>query len=201
MSRKEPSKRRGRPKLFDKRGTLEIVTSQYWAEGVHALSLNEVCRRAQISKPTLYREFESEDGLMREVLLYYRELVIIPVLKAIETPKPFAESVEELIMGMTASSPHPAGCLFTEMRIARTHFGPMTNAQLNLMEQERHEAFAIWYKRALTLNEANAELTPELAARYIDSQFTTLLLQMGAKEPANMVRKQTRLAFSILVAK
>ena len=59
---------RGRPKTFDRDRTLDVAMESYWREGPGGISLNEVCRRAQVSKPGLYREFGNEDGLLDAVL-------------------------------------------------------------------------------------------------------------------------------------
>ncbi|MFT5586648.1 MAG: hypothetical protein ACI9VR_004247, partial [Cognaticolwellia sp.] len=48
MSTDQDKPRRGRPSTFDRHRAVELAMENYWREGVHALSLNEMCRRAQI---------------------------------------------------------------------------------------------------------------------------------------------------------
>ena len=36
----------------------------YWQEGVDSVSVNEICKKAEVSKPGLYREFNNEEGLI-----------------------------------------------------------------------------------------------------------------------------------------
>lgn len=195
----DPHKRRpGRPKTVDRQSAIELAMVNYWREGVHNLSLNEVCRRAHISKPALYREFGGEDGLMEAALGHYRERVVAPVLEALAIELPFAELAEQLVVGMTTDRGTPAGCLFTEMRLARSRLGPATEARVRSMEQHRREAFEAWYRRALGRDEVDASISPELAARYIDTQFATILMQIGAGEPPELVRNQGRLALRVL---
>ncbi|MFT4978971.1 MAG: AcrR family transcriptional regulator [Myxococcota bacterium] len=200
MTDDQQKRRRGRPKTFDRQRTIELAMDSYWREGVHSLSLNEVCRRARMSKPSLYREFGDEDGLMEAVLGHYRELIVVPVLEALVAELPFAELAEMLVAGMTADHGTPAGCLFTEMRLARSRLGPMSTTRVRAMEQERREAFEIWYRRALERGEVDASISPELAARYIDTQLATVLVQLGAGEPPEVVRQQARLALRVLRA-
>ena len=173
----------------------------YWREGVHALSLNEVCRRARISKPALYREFGNEDGLMTAVLDRYREEVLQPLLDALVLEVPFPDLVGHLVTEMTSERPGPLGCLFTKMRVARSHLGPETQARLVAVEAERLAALAAWFRRALGSGEVDDSVSPGLAARFIDSQLTLLLLQMGAGEPPEDIREQARLAFRVLEAR
>jgi AcrR family transcriptional regulator len=198
MSDDQQRRRPGRPRTFDRERALTLVVDNYWREGAHSLSLNEVCRRASISKPALYREFGGEDGLMEAALEQYAQLVIQPVLDAIAMPLPFADLMERLIVGMTASGDSPAGCLFTEMRLSRPRLGAATAARIEQLEAQRRGAFEDWYRRALALGEASVAVEPSLAAEYIDAQIASVLMQMGAGASPERVREQARLAFRVL---
>ncbi|MBT5864543.1 MAG: helix-turn-helix transcriptional regulator, partial [Ilumatobacter sp.] len=50
----------------------------YWREGPDAVSLNEICRRAGVSKPGLYRAFGGEDKLLDAALEHYADVVLAP---------------------------------------------------------------------------------------------------------------------------
>lgn len=200
MNEGQDKRRRGRPKTVDRQRTIEIAMDNYWRDGVHHLSLSEVCRRAHISKPALYREFGEADGLMDAVLTHYRELVLVPLLNAFASQLAFDDLMERLVVGLTSDRGTPAGCLFSEMRLARSHLGPKTGARLRAMDQERRDAFEAWYRRALERSEVDASISPELAARYIDTQLTVVLVQMGAGEPPELAAGQARLALRTLRA-
>lgn len=195
-----PKRPRGRPKTLDRQRTVERAMDTYWRAGVHALSLNEVCRRVDISKPAMYREFGDEDGLMLAALEHYRSLVVQPVLDAVVLDLPFAVLVGKLIEGMTAEHNTPPGCLFTEMRLARSRLGPKCLAQLRAMEEERVTAFERWFLGAVERGEVDGSLPGRLAARYIDTQFATVLAQLGMGVPADEVKSQAELAMRALQA-
>ena len=190
---------RGRPKNLKRSDVIERATDLYWREGYQTLSLNEVCRRLSVSKPALYREFGGETGLIEAVLAYYRVKVIDPVLAFLNVDLPFKEGLEGLIVGMTEPQEFPPGCLFTEMRIIRRHLAPQVLKLLELMEEERRDAFARWYDRSQIKGEVNSEITPMEAADFIDAQFTLILLNMGIKRDPEKIRSEARLAFSVLV--
>lgn len=201
MSGNSEKRRVGRPRTVDRQGSIQLAMDAYWREGVHTLSLNEVCRRAKLSKPTLYREFGGEDGLMDAVLGHYRTLIVLPMLQALEMALPFGELAEALVDGMTAESENPAGCLFTEMRLARTRLGPKTQGKLRDLEQERLGALEAWYRRALDQGQVDPSIPPSLAAQYIDTQLAAVLLQLGAGVAGAEVRAQAILALGALKAK
>ena len=194
-----PQKTRGRPKTMKRQEVIGHATALYWREGYPAISLNELCRRLSISKPSLYREFGGEDGLVNAVLSHYREAVIKPFLSYLKLEQPFAELLEALIVGMTAPREFPPGCLFTEMRLIRTHLGPASMERLDSIEEERRTAFEHWYEKALSKGEVNPDITAAQAASFIDAQFTLILLHMGQEYTAERVQQEARLAMSILL--
>ena len=172
----------------------------YWRDGICALSLNEVSRRISVSKPSIYREFGGEDGLIEAVLGHYREATVVPVLDHLKTTRPFNQIMEDLIIGMTTERGAPPGCLFTEMRLLRRHLGPKSIAKVELVESERRDAFERWYARALENSEVNPALSPAAAARFIDAQFSMVLLHMGMGQAIDEVREHARLAMRTLDA-
>ena len=198
MTDDDPTPRkRGRPRLFEREEVLDTAMVHYWREGVHALSLNEVCRRVEVSKPSIYREFGGEDGLVEAVLGHYRDAVVVPVMAFVSGARPLAETLEGLVIGMTATGEHPPGCLFTEMRLLRSGLGPKTTARLDAIEAERNAALEALYARALERGEAKTAISPEGAAQFMDAQFSMELLHMGMGQAPERVRAQARLAFEV----
>lgn len=63
----------GRPVSFDRNSTVQAATSLYWRLGVANTSFNTVARVLNVSKPTLYRYFGDEDGLLSAALKLYVE--------------------------------------------------------------------------------------------------------------------------------
>ncbi|MFO7685479.1 MAG: TetR/AcrR family transcriptional regulator [Desulfobacterales bacterium] len=199
MAQTPQKKTCGRPKTLDRQHTIKLAMESYWRDGLNALSVNEICRRTKISKPGLYREFGGEDGLMEAVLDHYRELVVGPLLSMISANRPFAEVLNELVFWMTQDHGTPAGCLFVKMRSSPSRLGPATSARVEAVRDEMRVAYKAWYQRALDRNEVNAKIPPDFAAYYLDTQLTTVLVQVAAGEPPGLVRAQAQLAFAGLL--
>ncbi|EDM81834.1 transcriptional regulator, TetR family protein [Plesiocystis pacifica SIR-1] len=186
---------------MERQQVIAQATANYWREGLHALSLNELCRRVGTSKPALYREFGGEDGLMLAALEHYRGLAVVPLLAIIASDEPFAVVLERAVAVMTSDHGTPPGCLFTKMRLSKGRLGPQTLGRLEGIEAERIAAFEAWYRRALERGEADASVAPELAAAYLDKQFTMALVSMALGESVEQIRAQGRLAMRALVAR
>ena len=191
---------RGRPKTFDRSRTLETAIDSYWRHDFDAVSVNEICRRAGVSKPGLYREFGNEDQLMDAVLTRYSERVLGPVMATLAEDRPFRETLNALIEFVTREeTPEtPAGCLFVKMRSLRWRLGPITREHVDRLRDQTVAAYAAWLERATRRDEISLPASLDATARYVDAQFTMLLTLMAAGEDPIAVRTHAALAFSVL---
>lgn len=195
MSSSRPA--RGRPKTFDRERTLDVAVDCYWRNGPSGVSVNEICRRAGVSKPGVYREFGNEDGLMNEALTQYTAQVMRPLLDQLETDQGFAEALDSLIDLMTTQTDAGiAGCMLAKMRVAPSTLGPLTHAQVDWWRITALNAYTDLIKRAQRRSEIDPSLSVELAARFLDAQFNHILGQMAAGEDPAMVRAHAQLAFA-----
>ncbi len=178
--------------------TVEIAMASYWCDGVRNVSMNEICRRAEVSKPGVYREFGSEDELMEAALEHYHATVIGPLLELLASDLPFAEVLGRLLRFTTEPSERPAGCLLAELRSAPGRLGPVTTARVDAVTAELRQAYEEWFRRAQARGEVDAAIAPDLATHFIDTQLNTILLQMALGAEPRLVRAQAELAFSAL---
>lgn len=192
---------RGRPKTLDRDHVLDVAMDSYWKDDIGNLSINEICRRAGVSKPGLYREFSNEDGLMKAVLIRYQEQVLDPVQKMLNSAMPFREVLDNLVsFASSASCNHesPNGCLFIKMRESRIHLGEETRAQLDFLEEQGLIAFRKWVERSKVKGELSINMSPEFAATYIDSQLSNASSQLARGVHPETVKKILLVAFSML---
>ena len=71
---------RGRPKVLDRDRVLSVAMEQYWRHGPTKISVNDICKLSGSSKPAVYREFGSDDGLKATALLAHKAVAIDPFL-------------------------------------------------------------------------------------------------------------------------
>lgn len=187
-------RKRGRPRTVDRDKVVQDAMLVYWQEGPFTLSVNALCRRIGVSKPALYRLFDSEDGLMRAALLRHRTLTVEPMLGLLAADLPFATTLERLLGAMAAEAPTPAGCLFTRLRLARARLGPSTLAALEAIEAERLAALTARADRAQATGEAPATVSAGFVAHFLDSQFSSLLIQRAAGTEPERALAEARFA-------
>ena len=202
---------RGRPKTLDREQTITVAMQTYWSEDVDSISLNEICRRAKISKPSLYREFGNEDGLMKAVLIAYQKQMLAPVYQIIAADAPFRETLDSLVSVVTRSSDAqffsddqsddqavPSGCLFVKMRESYRHLGEETRAEIDLAKKEALTVYEEWVERARAKGEFTGDMPSQFASIYIDAQLSNALSLLARGEPNDEVKKILTVAFSML---
>lgn len=166
----------------------------YWRSGPGSVSISELCRQVGLSKPALYREFGGEEGLLLASLDRYRETVLVPRQAALTADVPFVELFERAVEALTMDLETPPGCLLTRLRAERFRLTDAVEVRIRELEEEQLSAFQTWYRAGLERGDVNPDLPPELAARYLDLQFATVLTQRILGEPPERIRALARLA-------
>ena len=191
---------RGRPKTLDRERILDVAIRSYWTESIDGVSLNEICRRAEVSKPGLYREFGNEDGLMTAALIRYFESAYAPIHRMLTADAPFRKTLDAFINFASADRADqgvPNGCLFVQMYNARARTGVATQDQLDHFQNQVLSAYEGWVDRSKSAGEISINIPTQFAAIYIDAQFTNAMSQQARGEKAETIRDVLKLAFSV----
>jgi len=192
---------RGRPKTLNRDHILDVAMQAYWKEGIDDISLNEICRKAKVSKPGLYREFGNEDGLMKAALLVYWEKVLTPVLQIVNTDASFRETLDNLVSFATTVNNNqnvPKGCLLVKMRESRMRTGEATQEQIDCIHGQILTAYEEWVEDSKAKGEFSADMSSQFAATYIDAQLSNALAQIARGEQNNTVKEILTMALSVL---
>lgn len=190
---------RGRPRTVDRDQAVQIAMRSWWSEGAEALSINEISRRTGLSKSSLYREFGGEDGLMAAALATYRAKLVVPLLAIFDRPLPPAKTLALVAHATTADHGLPAGCFFTQLRLAPGAVGASTAAAVDEIAQERLGRFEAWFTSISAPGVTAVGLGANEAARYLDAQITLVLVRMASGDPVEDVRADALRAFSALL--
>ncbi|PMH44797.1 hypothetical protein BCU68_11640 [Vibrio sp. 10N.286.49.B3] len=192
---------RGRPKTFDRNSVLDIAQQSYWENGINQVSINELCKIANVSKPSVYREFGNEDGLMCAVLEHYENTVLNPVVDLLNNDAPFNETLSHLIHYSTSVDNNlgmPKGCLFTNMKAFQMHLGESTVQQIDRTYEHVIDEFTAWIERSRARNEINeTNLDCRFIAIYIYAQISFAQSQMMNGEATEDVKAILQLALSM----
>ena len=192
--------KKGRPKTIDLERIKNVAMINYWSDGPTNVSLNEICFKAKISKPGLYREFGGEDGLMKSVLLLYKNTLIQQILDLLKLEKTFDETLDLLIafvIGNKDEEHIKKGCLLAKFRQSREKFGEKTQEQIDIILRERYLNFELWIKKAKSKGEFDLPLSSKFVARYIISQLDYAISGLANGEKNNNIKDVLTLSLSV----
>lgn len=197
-----PKATRGRPKTLDRDHIINTAMMSYWADGPTTISLNEVCKRAGVSKPGIYREFGSEDGLKHAVLSAYSALLIAQFQPVLETTEnTFAQTLETLIsivLQDRSEAGLPAGCLHVAMCNSSVEPGLKTTETVNRTRKYLLAQYEELIERAKANGEFKTDIPTRVAALYINEQVSNAMLQQKRGEADEDIKAILTLALSVL---
>ncbi|CAB3749169.1 HTH-type transcriptional repressor ComR [Paraburkholderia humisilvae] len=104
-----------RPREFDEDDVLESALHVFWDKGYEAASLADLQEATGLTKSSLYKAFDSKEGLFRRVLERYNRdhLAFRAVALAQATPQLVTEALLSGTVNLHTGRNTPSGCLVT----------------------------------------------------------------------------------------
>lgn len=198
MNKSDAGVRPGRPITRNRAHVLETAMHAYWQDDRAAVSVNAVCALADVSKPSLYRDFGSEDGLTAAVLECYGQTVLVALEELLSGPQSYGAKLDALISFASEAPQMQAGCLFVKMRATRSRFGSQTQALLAAKEAHFQAHYKRFFNDAAGSGEWRGGIATDLAASYLQEQMGLAVSQRAAGKSPETVRSFLALAISVL---
>jgi TetR/AcrR family transcriptional regulator, copper-responsive repressor len=189
---------RGRPKTLDRDHIIKVAMESYWSDGPTAVSVNEICRRADVSKPGLYREFGNEDGLRSTVVQTYELVVLSQLYQIFEDDQPFDDALAaltDLILQDRQKMDLPKGCLLQKMRGCLKKLGPKTNDVINATSIGTQSRLKDCVERAKHNGQLSKDISTKTAAIYIDAQVSSAFMLQEAGVSQTQISEFLNIAF------
>jgi AcrR family transcriptional regulator len=199
MNMNDPKPARGRPRTMKTETVLDIAMTAYWQGDPADVSVNAICQMASISKPSLYREFGSEDGLSRAVLDRYAEQVLSEVFVILQGRTGLRETLAALIDFASDDPRMETGCLFYKMRAGKHRLGPETRARVDEIDAAAQAAYAAFLQSARDAGAWSGGLSVEAGAKYLGEQIALAITQRASGEDRARIREMLTLALSVFI--
>ena len=197
MIEDDPKPKRGRPRTMDADKVLDVAMTAYWQGDPADVSVNAICQMAGISKPSLYREFGSEDGLTRAVLDSYAERVLSEIFLLLQGGKGLRETLDALIDFASDDPRMETGCLFYKMRAGKHRLGPETRARVEEIDATAQAAYAAFLGSRRDAGDWPGALSVGAGAKYLGEQVALAITQRASGEDPARIREMLTLALSV----
>lgn len=176
---------------------LDVAMKAYWQNDPADVSVNAICQMAGISKPSLYREFGSEDGLKRAVLDSYAEQVLSDVFGIVNSGNGLQDTLAGLVDFAAADPRMDTGCLFYKMRAGKHRLAPTTLARVEDIDATARSAYVALLQAARDTGELPDTLSVEAGATYLGEQLALAITQRASGEDPARIREMMTLALSV----
>ncbi len=177
---------------------LDVAMTAYWNSDPADVSVNAICQMAGISKPSLYREFGSEDGLMRAVLDSYAERVLSAIFLILQSGEGLQDTLDALIDFAAADPRMETGCLFYKMRAGKHRLGPQTRARVEEIDAAAQAVYVAFLSSCRDADTWPERLSIEAGARYLGEHLALAITQRASGEDPARIREMMSLALSAL---
>ena len=199
MSELDPKPTRGRPRTMNNDDLLNLAMEAYWQGDPADVSVNAITQMAGVSKPSLYREFGSEDGLKLAVLDRYAEVVLSDLLAILHSGKGLHETLDALIDFASDDPRMETGCLFYKMRAGKRRLGPLTRTRVEEIDAAGQSAYAVFLQSARDAGEEIGGLPIPTGSRYLGEQIALAITQRASGEDKVRIREMLSLALSVFI--
>jgi AcrR family transcriptional regulator len=108
------SKRRGRPRTFDREAALTSAMETFWLKGFDGCAISDLTAAMNINSPSLYAAFGSKEELFREAVDLYGTLEGEATRSALEGPRHIRDALGTMLkrsVAMFTRGPQPRGCM------------------------------------------------------------------------------------------
>ena len=199
MSDTDQRPARGRPRTMNAEKVLDVAMSAYWQSDPADVSVNAICQMADISKPSVYREFGGEDGLSRAALDRYADQVLSELFVILHGEQGLRETLDALIDFACDDPRMETGCLFYKMRAGKHRLGPKTRARVEEIDAAGQAAYAAFLRAARDSGNWPDGLSDEAGAKYLGEQIALAITQRASGEDPARIREMLTLALSVLI--
>ena len=187
---------------MDRDAVLKIALTSYWTRGPTRVAISHICKVADVSKPSLYHEFGSDDVLKAAVLDLYSELVLGPFHNILTSNEGFAQQIEALIAFTTQDRQSlgiPSGCLQVALRAHREGLGEITGNKVDMFRSQTLRNYEAWIERAKSRAEFKADIPTRAAALFCDAQNGGAMRMQREGVPNEIIKQTLGLAFATFV--
>ena len=188
---------RGRPPKMQPDRVLEIAMNAYWGDDPRNISVNTICQLAKVSKPSLYRRFGNEDGLMLATLDRYASQVMTEFLKILSDNHDLKNLLNRLIDFVCYEPRLMNGCLFQKMCYGERDLGPKTQARLGQLRVLASEAYVSCLHPHFEQTNWPKDVSLQQGAYYLGEQLALAAHLRSLGTSADQVKQLISISLSI----
>lgn len=172
----EGTKRRGRPRAFDREAALEKAMTVFWRHGYEATSMADLTAAMGINPPSLYAAFGDKERLFLEAIERYLANPALPIT-CLESELTARGAIEKMLQDAARQlvcPSHPPGCMVVIAAMNVSHASAPVQAAL----AAKRAASLRFLEARLERARAYGELGPGVDVKALARFYATVLQGM-----------------------
>jgi AcrR family transcriptional regulator len=167
----------------------------FWKFGFRRVSIEEICREANVSKMTFYKHFKNKDELVKHIIDLITGIAMKKYREIMDSDMSFIQKVEKSILLKMESSNEMSQEFFDDFHKnaspeLRDHFNKLVRANLQTIQND--------YKEAQKKGDVRPDINPNFILYYLDKILEMAkdenLMKMY-KSPPDLINELTRFFF------
>lgn len=125
---------RGRPRGYDQTSAVDAAMRIFWMKGYDQAPVDMLCRSMGMPRHSLYKTFDSKQGLFLAALAHYAETRLRPVWRALGPKGSLDEDLTAFfaqIVQLSAGDPRMRGCLVSSVLLEAATNNAMLQEECN----------------------------------------------------------------------
>ncbi len=174
---------------------IDTARNLFWKHGFRRVSIEEICREANVSKMTFYKHFKNKDELVRNIIDLITGIAMDKYWEIMDSDIPFIQKVEKSIQLKMESSNDMSREFFDDFHRNASpelceHFNKLVHSNLETIQKD--------YIKAQKKGDVRPDINPNFILYYLDK-----LLEMARdenlmkmyKSPPDLINELTRFFF------
>ena len=190
----------GRTKQFDKLAALDGAMQLFWAKGFNGTSMQDLVDNLGVNRQSLYDTFGGKHELFEAALERYRELLTLPVRRALEQEGPVSEVLREFFQSLINAliDGEGKGCLMVNSATELASQDDAVYGTCSANARQLETAFTGMIVRAQETGEIPADRSPAQLARFLMSTMNGLAVTAKATRDREVLNDVVEVALSAL---
>lgn len=181
-------------KQFNRAEVLNQTMLVFWQKGYEATSVQDIMRATGLKPGSLYDTFGGKHGLFMEAIAHYRQTIIEPSLRVLQTPGSVKAAIRnyfELLQHKFGQADRQLGCLMSNTTAELAQQDKLVAEVVSQHLQEIETGFRQALERGIAQGEFRASLNPLDLARFFTTSVAGLSIisktaQSGAYLPPSI---------------
>jgi len=190
----------GRTKQFNRQAALEDAMKVFWAKGFHGTSMQDLVDELGVNRQSLYDTFGGKHELFEAALERYRELLALPIRRALEKEGPVGSVLREFFEGLVDNllNSDGKGCFMVNSTTELASRDAAVFGTCSANARQLEAAFTGLLVRAQTAGEIPADRSPVQLARFLVSTMNGLTVTAKATRDPKVLNDVVEVALSAL---